>query len=122
MSRLGFSTGNASAPLPSGDPIPSRKGFNNIGGGNSSGSKAHRGPFSLTTFMNKDEEQNDDGTVTIVSESSVTHTTKKQDNKNGASWMVDPGDSEEELTSRAKGPGWDERQYKVTITSPGRDE
>lgn len=120
MSRLGFSTGNASAPLPSGDPIPSRKGFNNIGGGSGSG-KAHRGPFSLTTFMNKDEESNDDHTV--VSEQSNDRVTKTSDNKNGASWMGDPGDSEEELTgSKAKGRTWDDRQYKVTITSPGRDE
>ncbi|KAH6673928.1 hypothetical protein F5X68DRAFT_270579 [Plectosphaerella plurivora] len=120
MSRLGFSTGNASAPLPSGDPIPSRKGFNNIGGGSGSGSKAHRGPFSLTTFMNKDEESNDDHTV--VSEQSNDRVTKNSDNKNGASWMGDPGDSEEELTGKAKGRTWDDRQYKVTITSPGRDE
>lgn len=116
-SGLGLSNSAPSGIVGSGQRVPSahRDWDQNA----CKGSSRHRGPFSLTTLMYRDEEQAD-VEPSKSADSEPGQPNNALDKKRASLWKSsrgDAGDSEEELTEGSlKQVTWDDRQVKVLTT------
>ncbi|KAM0284649.1 hypothetical protein ACHAQH_001802 [Verticillium albo-atrum] len=103
---MGLSTNDPSSYQVSGQRIPSGMGWANQED-KSRQSRRGKGPFSLTTFLNDEEEVRAEGSS---GESEEQKRKKSLDRKRGSIWKSkggDAGDSEEELTfDGSKKPTW----------------